>query len=69
MPFSSLLVTAEVMALVDGPTEVHQMTLAKELLAAAPSHEGHWGSAHLPTLRAAAEEHVARRLDLVVAAQ
>jgi acyl-CoA dehydrogenase len=68
MPFSSLLVTAEVMALVDGPTEVHQMTLAKELLAAAPTVEGHWSSAHLPTLRAAAEQHLARRLELAVAA-
>jgi len=68
MPFAALLMSAEVMALVDGPTEVHQMTLAKELLAKAPRVEGLWPSAHLPTLRAAAEEHVARRLDLAAAA-
>ena len=32
MPFSALLVDAEVMALADGPTEVHQLTVAKELM-------------------------------------
>jgi acyl-CoA dehydrogenase len=68
MPFAALLMSAEVMALVDGPTEVHQMTLAKELPAAAPTVEGLWPSAHLPTRRAAAEAHVARRLELAAAA-
>jgi acyl-CoA dehydrogenase len=62
-----MLLTAEVMALVDGPTEVHQMTLAKELLAEGSRVDGLWPSEHLPARRAAAQAHLAARLDLAAA--
>jgi acyl-CoA dehydrogenase len=32
MPFAAMLLDSEVMALVDGPTEAHQVTLARDLL-------------------------------------
>jgi acyl-CoA dehydrogenase len=69
MPFSRMLLSAEVMALVDGPTEVHQMTLAKELLAAGSGVDGLWPSAHVPTRRVEAQAFLAQRLELAAAAQ
>lgn len=67
MPFASMVIEAEVLALVDGPTEVHQLTLARELLAEVTPHQGLWPSAHLPTRRAAARQQWADVLDVEVA--
>ncbi|MDT2006086.1 acyl-CoA dehydrogenase [Rhodococcus opacus] len=67
MPFVSLLINAEVMGLVDGPTEVHQLTLAKQLLAEVTPKDGLWPTEHLPTRRAAAEKYLAGRVDLEAA--
>jgi acyl-CoA dehydrogenase len=63
MPFSHLLVEAEVMALADGPTEIHQMTLAKELLKTATPHPGLFPTEHIPTRRAAAQAKLAQHLE------
>ncbi|QIK50192.1 acyl-CoA dehydrogenase family protein [Gordonia hongkongensis] len=68
MPFSAMMVDAQVMAVADGPTEVHKWTLAKALLRDATPGEPLFGSGHLPTIREAAHKHVAERLELVVAA-
>lgn len=63
MPFSSLLTNAEVMALADGPTEIHQMTVAKELLKDVTPIDGLWPTEHIPTRRAAAQAKLAHRLE------
>jgi acyl-CoA dehydrogenase len=63
MPFSELLVNAEVMALADGPTEIHHMSLAKELLKTATPATGLFPTEHLPTRRAAAHAKLAHHLD------
>jgi acyl-CoA dehydrogenase len=54
MPFSGMMNAAQVMAIADGPTEVHKITLATQLLKGYKPVEGLWPSGHLPTLRDAA---------------
>jgi len=68
MPFSAMMVDAQVMAIADGPTEVHQQTLARRLLRDVKPGEPLFGSGHLPTLAEAARRHVAARLEHEVAA-
>uniref|UniRef100_UPI00037AE854 acyl-CoA dehydrogenase family protein n=1 Tax=Nocardia sp. 348MFTsu5.1 TaxID=1172185 RepID=UPI00037AE854 len=63
MPFSDLLTNAEVMALADGPTEIHQMIVAKELLKNTTPNPGLWPTEHLPTRRAAAQHKLATHLE------
>lgn len=46
---------AVVMGLVDGATEVHKVTVAKQVLRDYEPHEGLWPNRHLPTLTAAAK--------------
>ncbi len=53
MPFSSMMQTAEVMAVADGPTEVHKITLATQLLKGYTPVEGLFPSEHIPTRREA----------------
>ncbi|MEH3136996.1 MAG: acyl-CoA dehydrogenase family protein [Mycolicibacterium neoaurum] len=67
MPFSAMMVEAQVMAVADGPTEVHKWTLAKSLLRDVVPGEPKFGSGHLPTLRDAAREHLAERLEAAAA--
>lgn len=67
MPFMDWMARAEVMGIADGPTEVHQQTLARALLRGYRAPEGIWPSAHLPTRRAAAREQLAGIFDLEVA--
>jgi len=62
MPFVSMLIGAEALAIADGPTEVHKVTLATQLLKDYTPAEGMWPSAHLPTRR---EEARARYADLL----
>jgi acyl-CoA dehydrogenase len=56
MPFGRMLVEAEWLAIVDGPSEVHEITVAKQLLADYSPHPDVWGSGHLPRLREEALE-------------
>src|SRR5207253_3564260 len=67
MPFARMMVGAEVMGVADGPTEVHKITLARQVLKAYQPVEGLWPSAHLPTKRAAARARLADRLELEAA--
>jgi acyl-CoA dehydrogenase len=67
MPFSRMMVGAQVMAIADGPTEVHKITLATQLLKGYQPNEGLWPSAHIPTRRAAACAHFASALELEAA--
>ncbi len=63
MPFTSMMVGAQVMAIADGPTEVHKVTIAKQVLRDYRAHPGLFPSAHLPTRRAAARERYAEILE------
>jgi acyl-CoA dehydrogenase len=67
MPFSGMMNAAQVMAIADGPTEVHKITLATQLLKGYTPVEGLWPSGHLPTLRAAARAKFADLLEHEVA--
>jgi len=46
----------------DGPSEIHQATLARRVLKNYQPAPGLWPASHLPTRRAAAEAHVSKRL-------
>jgi acyl-CoA dehydrogenase len=63
MPFSSMLIAAEVMGIADGPTEVHQQTVARQILKEYQGVEGPWPSQHLPTRREQAEARLAEILE------
>jgi acyl-CoA dehydrogenase len=66
MPFSAMLIDAEVMAIADGPTEVHKIGLAKQLLRNYDAGDPVFPSGHLPTRREAALRHVEDRLVAVL---
>jgi acyl-CoA dehydrogenase len=67
MPFSGMMTAAQVMAIADGPTEVHKITLATQLLKQYSPVEGLWPSGHLPTLRDAARAKYADLIEHAVA--
>ncbi|MCU1612725.1 MAG: acyl-CoA dehydrogenase domain protein [Frankiales bacterium] len=51
LPLMNTLLTGLVLGLADGPTEVHQVTVARQLLRGYQAADGLWPSAHLPTRR------------------
>ena len=63
MPFSRMLLAAEVMGIADGPTEVHKVTVAKQVLRDHKGVDGLWPSGHVPTKKAAARERFAHLLE------
>ncbi len=66
MSFPSMLVAASVMGLADGPTEVHKVTVAKQVLRDHEATDGPWPTQHLPTRRDTAREKFAALLELEV---
>jgi acyl-CoA dehydrogenase len=66
MPFSAMMVGAQALAIADGPTEVHKITLARQVLREYEPVEGLWPSGHLPTRREAARARYADLLELEV---
>ncbi len=68
MPFSRWMVAAEALALADGPTEVHKLALARDLLKGYSPHEGLFPNGHIPARRDAAREKLAAFLELEAAA-
>jgi acyl-CoA dehydrogenase len=66
MPFHSMLLGASVMGLADGPTEVHKMTIGKQVLRDHKPSDDLWPTGHLPKRLAAAKEKYAQQLDLEV---
>jgi acyl-CoA dehydrogenase len=57
------------MGLADGPTEVHKITLARQILRDYKGTNGLFPSGHIPALREAALRKYASMLELEVAAQ
>jgi len=56
MPFVDQLVSSLVMGMADGPTEVHKLTLARELLASVTPSTDLFPSGHLPRRRQRAQQ-------------
>jgi len=56
MPLMRMLTTGIMLALADGPTEVHQTTVARQLLRGYQGTDEPWPSSHLPTRRATARK-------------
>jgi acyl-CoA dehydrogenase len=69
MPFVDQVLESFVMGLADGPTEVHKITLAKQILRDYKGTEGLFPSAHIPVLRAAAIKKYGDQIELEVGAQ
>jgi acyl-CoA dehydrogenase len=63
MPFSRMLIGAAVMGLADGPTEVHKVTVAKQVLRDYKPSEDLWPTRYGPTLKASAREKYAEYLE------
>jgi acyl-CoA dehydrogenase len=63
MPFNQMVHGAFVMGLADGPTEVHKVTVAKQVLRDYKPTDGLWPSEHLPARLAAAKAKYAAYLD------
>jgi acyl-CoA dehydrogenase len=66
MPFAKMMVNAQVMAIADGPTEVHKITVARQVLKGYRPVEGLWPSGHLPARREAARARYADLLEHLV---
>ncbi|MGV0645743.1 acyl-CoA dehydrogenase family protein [Mycolicibacterium sp. XJ2546] len=66
MPLFKMIHGAAVMGLVDGPTEVHKTTVAKQVLRDYAPTEGMWPSEWLPAKRDQARAKFAEYLDLEV---
>jgi len=67
MPFVKMLVAAQSLAIADGPTEVHKLTVARRTLKEYEPVEGLFPSGHLPTRKAAAQARLAELLEHEVA--
>ncbi|MGO8870358.1 MAG: acyl-CoA dehydrogenase family protein [Acidimicrobiales bacterium] len=63
MPFHSMLIGASVMGLADGPTEVHKVTVARQVLRDHSATDDLWPTQHLPKRRDAAREKFAALLE------
>ena len=67
MPFAKMMVNAQVMAIADGPTEVHKITVARQVLKDYKAVDGLWPSGHLPARREAARARYAELLEHEIA--
>lgn len=67
MPFVKMMVRAETMGIADGPTEVHKITMARQILKRYAPVDTLFPSGHLPTRREAAEKLLAETFELEVA--
>jgi acyl-CoA dehydrogenase len=67
MPLIGMWMTAPVMGIADGPTEVHKDTIAKTVLKGYTPYEGLFPSAHIPTRVEEARLHIEARIENEVA--
>ncbi|HWC39041.1 MAG TPA: acyl-CoA dehydrogenase family protein, partial [Acidimicrobiales bacterium] len=63
MPFFNMILGAGVMGLADGPTEVHKVTVARQVLRDYKPSDDVWPTQHLPKLREAARAKLAEHLE------
>ena len=63
MPFFKMILGGGVMGLADGPTEVHKVTVARQLLREYSPSDDLWPTQHIPKLRQAAKEKYAEFLE------
>ena len=63
MPFARMLMGASVMGLADGPTEVHKVTVARQVLRGYSATDDLWPTEHLPKKLAAAKAKFAEHLE------
>jgi len=63
MPLFSMVLAAGVMGLADGPTEVHKVTVARQVLRYYRPSDDIWPTEHLPKKREAAREKLAEYLE------
>ena len=63
MPFSGMLIAPEIMGIADGPTEVHQHTVARQVLRDYKPSDDLWPSECIPRKLAAASAKYAEYLD------
>jgi acyl-CoA dehydrogenase len=63
MPLAGLWMVAAMMGIMDGPTEVHRVTVARQVLKGYRPATGPWPSAHLPARIAAARAKFAEVLE------
>jgi acyl-CoA dehydrogenase len=66
MPFGGMWSMAAIMSVVDGPTEVHKVSVAREVLKGYKAAPGLWPTEHLPTKREEARAKLADYLEHVV---
>ncbi len=66
MPFFRMILGAGVMGLADGPTEVHKVTVARQVLRDYRPSDDLWPTQYLPKLRDAARAKFADYLELEV---
>ena len=66
MPFFRMILGAGIMGLADGPTEVHKMTVARQVLRDHRPTDDMWPTEHLPKLRDAARVKYAEYLEAEV---
>src|SRR3546814_12723465 len=69
MPFVSMMVGAEAMAIADGPTEVHKVTVARQVLKEHKPVDTLFPPAHIPTRREDARRPMADVLEPVAGNQ
>ncbi len=67
MPFASMWASAPTMGIADGPTEVHKITVAQQVLKEYEPHEGLWPRDHIPTKREWAAGQVERMIEPEIA--
>jgi acyl-CoA dehydrogenase len=67
MPFVGMMLGAESLAIADGPTEVHKITLARQLLKGYAPVDTLFPSGHIPSRREEAQAALADLLELDVA--
>jgi acyl-CoA dehydrogenase len=58
-----MVLAAGVLGLADGPTEVHKVTVARQVLRNYRASDDIWPTRHLPKLRAEAREKYAEYLE------
>jgi acyl-CoA dehydrogenase len=63
MPLHRMLLASSVLGLADGPTEVHKVTVARQVLRDHKATDDLWPTQHLPKLRAAARAKYAEYLE------